>query len=81
MSEDDMITATAEDETPMGPTLSAADRCDRCPAQAFVLVKGVAGELLFCGHHYSKYEVELIRFAYEVIDDREWINKKPDSSA
>lgn len=62
-------------------TLTQADRCDRCPAQAFVLVKGVHGELLFCGHHYSKHEVALIKFAYEVIDEREFINKKSESSA
>lgn len=79
--EDDMLVAMAEDETPQGPTLSNADRCDRCPAQAFVLVKGVHGELMFCGHHYAKHEVELIKFAYEVIDDREWINKKPSESS
>ncbi|MGA0070987.1 MAG: DUF7455 domain-containing protein [Candidatus Nanopelagicaceae bacterium] len=81
MSEDDMLTAIAEEEQPQGPRLKPADRCDRCPAQAFVLVKGVAGELLFCGHHYAEHEVSLIKFAYEIVDDREWINKKPDSSA
>ena len=76
-----MQTAIASDDAPSGPTLTNADRCDRCPAQAFVLVKGVAGELMFCGHHYAKHEVELIRFAYEVIDDREWINRKPSESS
>jgi len=34
--------------------LQIADRCDRCAAQAFVLVKGVTGELYFCGHHFKK---------------------------
>ena len=76
-----METALATDDMPEGPTLSNADRCDRCPAQAFVLVKGVAGELMFCGHHFSENEVSLIKFAYEIVDDRDWINKKPDSSA
>ena len=76
-----MPTAIAENDLPGGPRLSRSDRCDRCPAQAFVLVKGVAGELMFCGHHYAKHEVELIRFAYEVVDDREWINSKPSESS
>ncbi|MDO8145190.1 MULTISPECIES: hypothetical protein [Isoptericola] len=36
-----------EDTTQM----TAADRCDRCGAQAYVRVELPAGELLFCGHH------------------------------
>ena len=42
-----MSTAIAE------RTLNAADRCDRCGAQAFVRVvlEASGGELLFCGHH------------------------------
>ncbi|PJJ74066.1 hypothetical protein CLV28_1555 [Sediminihabitans luteus] len=31
--------------------LTAADRCDRCGAQAYVRVVLEHGELLFCGHH------------------------------
>ena len=34
--------------------LKAIDRCDSCGAQAYVMVKGVTGELLFCSHHYNK---------------------------
>ena len=51
--------------------LNAIDRCDQCSAQAYVLVKGVAGSLMFCGHHYNKNEKALSNFAYEVIDERE----------
>jgi hypothetical protein len=51
--------------------LTAKDRCDQCSAQALVLVKGVNGELTFCGHHYAKNEAALIKFAYEVIDERD----------
>jgi len=60
-------------------TLTAADRCDSgsCGAQAYVLVKGVSGELMFCAHHYNKimdsssgYE-KMMAFAYEVTDERE----------
>ena len=31
--------------------LGPKDRCDSCSAEALVWVNGVAGELLFCGHH------------------------------
>lgn len=60
--------------------LKIADRCDRCGAQAFVLVKGVSGELYFCGHHYAKNEEALSKFAYEIIDEREHINTVSASS-
>lgn len=57
--------------------LTASDRCDRCSAEALVLVRGINGELLFCGHHYNKivdnkvgYK-KLMSFMIEVIDERE----------
>lgn len=63
--------------------LSRQDRCDagKCPAQAWVIAKFVTGELYFCGHHFDKYEVGLIKHAYDVIDEREFINAKSESSA
>ena len=33
------------------PTLTAADRCDICGAQAFIRVVLASGDLVFCGHH------------------------------
>jgi hypothetical protein len=51
--------------------LTAHDRCDQCSAQALVLVKGVNGELTFCGHHYARNEAALIKFAYEIVDERD----------
>jgi hypothetical protein len=51
--------------------LSPLNRCDQCFAEALVLVKGVTGELMFCGHHYAKNEVGLIKFAYEIVDERD----------
>jgi hypothetical protein len=54
--------------------LTAADRCDSkdCAAQAYVLVKGVSGELMFCSHHFNKADGDSLRaFAFEVIDERE----------
>lgn len=53
-------------------TLTALDRCDACPSQAYVHVKGVVGELFFCGHHYGKTDkVKLEAFAFEIIDERD----------
>jgi hypothetical protein len=57
--------------------LNANDRCDSgCTAQAYVYVKGLDGDLLFCAHHYEKimsnpvgYE-RMMSFAIEVIDER-----------
>ena len=60
--------------------LNLADRCDRCGAQAFVIVKGVSGELYFCGHHYNQNEKALVKFAYEIIDERKYINERSASS-
>lgn len=59
--------------------LTATDRCDArdCGAQAYVKATGVAGELLFCGHHYEKivndsngYD-KIMKFAYSITDERE----------
>ena len=53
--------------------IKVADRCDRCGAQAFVMITGVNGELYFCGHHYSQHEKALESYAYEILDEREFI--------
>jgi hypothetical protein len=50
--------------------LSPKDRCDSCHAEALVLVKGVSGDLMFCGHHYNKHEEKLKAYAFEIIDER-----------
>jgi hypothetical protein len=52
--------------------LTAADRCDSCGAQAYVQVKGISGELMFCGHHYDKANGDkLNNFAFETINERD----------
>lgn len=62
--------------------LTKMDRCDaKCPAQAFVLVRFITGELAFCGHHFSKFEAALIKDSYDIIDERDKINEKSESSA
>lgn len=60
--------------------LNLQDRCDKCNAQAFVLVKFISGELTFCGHHFNDMELELKEASYEIIDEREYINEKSESS-
>ena len=68
-------------DTLIETVLKVADRCDKCGAQAFVLVKGMSGELMFCGHHFAKFEEKLTQFAYEIVDERDRINNKSESSA
>ena len=55
-----LSTATGTSALPGVPAptdrpLTAADRCDRCCAQAKVRVHLRAGELLFCGHHSARF--------------------------
>lgn len=67
--------------------LNAADRCDVCGAQAYVEVRGITGELLFCSHHYNKivdtpkgYN-SMMGFMLEVVDERDRLieNKQKDT--
>jgi hypothetical protein len=55
--------------------LTAADRCDRCGARAYVLVSvfvlpdsGDHG-LLFCAHHYQQHERQLLFSGARVLLD------------
>ncbi|HVM28878.1 MAG TPA: hypothetical protein VM433_14560 [Mycobacteriales bacterium] len=49
--------------------MTAADRCDRCSAQAFVRVVLANGELTFCGHHAKALEPTLRAQALEWVDE------------
>ena len=51
-------------------SLEAADRCDRCQAQAFVRVAVAGGQLLFCAHHYREVEASLAAAGATVLEDR-----------
>lgn len=78
-----MDTETLEPQTeeleqlhePTRPTLNARDRCDSCgiASRAYVRIIFPTGFLDFCGHHYNRYEADLIALAKEVIDERYWI--------
>ncbi|KSW28661.1 hypothetical protein [Cellulomonas sp. B6] len=56
---------TIESTTP----LSAADRCDRCGAQAYVRVVLPVGELLFCAHHAREHAPKFAAVATHVQDE------------
>jgi hypothetical protein len=62
---------TEETEKVKSYVLGPKDRCDSCSAEALVWTNGVAGELLFCGHHYAKHEEKLKDYAFEIIDERD----------
>jgi hypothetical protein len=71
--------ATLPKEKPVIWTMTALDRCDTgsCGSQAYVMVKGISGELYFCSHHYNKimespkgYE-RMMSFMLEIIDERD----------
>lgn len=51
--------------------IAPLQKCDRCVAPAWVLAKGLEGELHFCSHHYNKYKTKIDSWAFEVIDERE----------
>jgi hypothetical protein len=59
----------------LAPTLTAADRCDRCGAQAYVRVRlHAGGELLFCAHHGREHTPALAGIA-EIHDESERLNE------
>jgi hypothetical protein len=57
--------------------LTAMHRCDSCGAQAYIKIKGITGELLFCSHHYDKIMnnttgyTKMMSFMLEIVDERE----------
>jgi hypothetical protein len=54
----------------LASSLTAADRCDRCGAQAYVRVTLAGGaELLFCAHHGRVHADALRRVATDVQDE------------
>ncbi len=64
-----MTDVTGTVSTPTASTLTNADRCDRCGAQAFVRVLLTSGDLLFCAHHAKAYEDKLKPAAVDWVDE------------
>lgn len=52
------------------PLLGSDDRCDRCGAQAYVLVRLRSGhDLQFCVHHYTAHSKALEPVTDTVVDE------------
>jgi hypothetical protein len=61
--------------------LSAADRCDRCGAQAYLRVElQSGGELLFCAHHAREHGDKLREIAATVIDETDKLSERPSTT-
>jgi hypothetical protein len=71
-----MSVATLEQPVQKIWTLTGWDRCDRCDSQAYVAVRGLEGELMFCAHHYNKIMndgvgyLKMMDFMIQIIDER-----------
>ncbi|TNY34709.1 DUF7455 domain-containing protein [Thermomonospora catenispora] len=64
----------------LAPTkpLTAADRCDRCGAQAYVRAVFVGGgDLLFCAHHGRKYSESLRAAGADIHDESDRLRETP----
>ena len=61
-----------------GRCLTAADRCDRCGAQAYIRVElNSGGELLFCAHHGRAHADKLRDVALAIHDETERLEETP----
>jgi len=60
--------------------LTAADRCDRCGAQAYVRVVLATGELLFCAHHARQHAPALSNIAVDVQDETQRLTEQHGAS-
>jgi hypothetical protein len=68
--------------TALALELTAADRCDRCGAQAYIRARLLnGGELLFCAHHGRQHLPALIDQAVDILDETDRLNETPTSAA
>ena len=76
-NEADVTTAVA----PSSAALTAADRCDRCGAQAYLRVElQTGGELLFCAHHAREHGDKLRQIAANVQDETHKLANTPSTA-
>ena len=76
-----MNTAVAP-SSPSSAGLTAADRCDRCGAQAYLRVElQSGGELLFCAHHAREHGDKLKQVAITVHDETHKLASTPASAS
>jgi hypothetical protein len=58
--------------------LTAADRCDRCGAQAYVRATMESGfDLMLCAHHFHENESRLRQVAVSILDESERLAEVP----
>ena len=58
--------------------LTAADRCDRCGARAYIRVSfPQGGELLFCGHHGRAHQSALQAAEADIQDETHALEETP----
>lgn len=56
--------------------LTAADRCDRCGAQAYLrMTMPSGGELLFCAHHAKAHQDKIQQVALKIHDETSKIQR------
>jgi hypothetical protein len=62
--------------------LTAADRCDRCGAQAYVRATMESGfDLLLCVHHFRMNEDRLREVAVSIHDESQRLSNVPSTAA
>lgn len=62
--------------------LTAADRCDRCGAQAYVRATMPSGfDLLLCAHHFRENEIQLRAVAASIQDESDRLSEVPHTAA
>ena len=62
--------------------LTAADRCDRCGAQAYLRVElQSGGELFFCAHHAREHGAALKEIAVTLTDETHKLKDNPASAS
>ncbi len=67
--------------TTLAPSLSAADRCDRCGAQAYIRARlTTGGELLFCAHHGRQHLPQLQAQAVEIHDETDRLGREQEDA-
>jgi hypothetical protein len=60
------------------PPLTAADRCDRCGARAYIrVVLPGGGELLFCAHHGRAHQDALRAVEADIQDQSDALASAP----
>jgi hypothetical protein len=68
----------ADVTTALAPTLTAADRCDRCGARAYVRASlSSGGELLFCAHHGREHLPKLQGLSKSIQDETDRLMPAP----